>query len=308
MRLFVTGITGAIGAPTLRALLAAGHDVRAAVRNEDKAERLRAAGGDAVVVDLFDADAVRDAVGGTEAIVHLATNVPAMRKMAFPPAWKTHNRLRTEATTNLLGAARAHGIGRFVKESVTFVYPDRGDTWIDETVEPNVGRSLVPTIEGEQMTEAFTAGGGAGVVLRFGLFYGADNRGTDEWLRLGRLGLTQLAGPPGGYMSSIHLDDVATAVAAAVTVEPGLYNVADDEPLTRREYADAFAAAFDLGRLRITPGGVLRAIAGSSAKALTASQRVSNRKFRSASGWAPAYPNARDGWAAIAAARSRTTE
>ena len=230
MKLFVTGVTGAIGAPTLRALLADRHEVRAVARNDDKAERLRAAGADAVVVDLFDADAVRNAVAGAEAIVHLATNVPPMAKMAFPPAWKTHNRLRTEATAHLLDAARAQGITRFVKESITFVYPDGGDSWIDETVAPTVGRFLEPTVEGEQMVEAFTADGGEGVVLRFGLFYGRDNRGTDEWLRLGRRGLTQLAGRPDSYMSSIHLDDVATAVAAALTVAPGMYNVTDDEP------------------------------------------------------------------------------
>jgi hypothetical protein len=35
----------------------------------------------------------------------------------------------------------------------------------------------------------------------------------------------------------------------------------------------------------------------------TASQRVSNRKFREASGWAPAYPSVREGWAAIGAER-----
>jgi nucleoside-diphosphate-sugar epimerase len=310
MKVLATGLTGAIGPATLRALLAAGHDVRAVARTDEKAARLRAAGAEPVVVDVFDPEALRRAVAGSDAILHLATNVPPMRKMALPIAWRTHNRLRTEVTASLLDAARTHGIGRVVKESITFVYPDRGDEWIDESVEPEVGRFLEPTIEGERMVAELNTHGSAGVVLRFGLFYGADNRGTDEMLRLARLRMTQLAGRPDSYMSSIHLDDVGSAVAAALDVEGGVYNVVDDEPLTRRAYADAFADAFGFGHLRIAPGALLRLTAGSSAKALTASQRVSNRKFRDAAGWAPVMPNARDGWAVIAAARGvkSTTE
>jgi NAD dependent epimerase/dehydratase family enzyme len=104
-------------------------------------------------------------------------------------------------------------------------------------------------------------------------------------------------------MSSIHTEDAATAVVAGLAAPGGIYNVVDDEPLTRREYVDAFAAAFGLEHLRLTPPGALRAVAGSAAKALTASQRVTNRHFKHTTGWAPAYPSAREGWAAIGAAR-----
>ena len=43
---------------------------------------------------------------GSEAIVHIATNVPTLSKMARPKGWAMHNRLRTEATRNLVDAAR----------------------------------------------------------------------------------------------------------------------------------------------------------------------------------------------------------
>jgi hypothetical protein len=48
---------------------------------------------------------------------------------------------------------------------------------------------------------------------------------------------------------------------------------------------------------------MLRAVGGKNAKSLVASQRVSNRRFRDVTGWAPAYRSAREGWVAIAAAR-----
>ena len=142
------------------------------------------------------------------------------------------------------------------------------------------------------------------MVLRFGLFYGPEAHARpmrrSAWRGSAPLPTT---GRPDSYLSSIHVDDAASAVVAALGAPAGVYNVVDDEPLTRREYADAFAAAFDLPHLRIAPAGMMRAVGGSSARALTASQRVSNRRFREATGWAPAYRSAREGWAAIGAAR-----
>ena len=92
-------------------------------------------------------------------------------------------------------------------------------------------------------------------MLRFGLFYGgAGNRGTDENLRLARWRRSQIAGDPGNYMSSIHCDDVATAVVAALGVPTGVYNVTDDEPLTRGDYLAAFGAAFGIKPPKPTPG------------------------------------------------------
>lgn len=307
MKLFVTGATGALGGPLVPALLAGGHDVRAVARDDAKAARLRSAGAEPVVVDLFDADAVRRAVAGSDAILHLATSVPPMAKMASLRAWKTNNRLRTEATANLLAAAREHGVARFVKESITFTYPNRGDDWIDESVPLDTGmKAFEPTVEGEHLVEAFRAEGGEGTVLRFGAFYGPDNRMVDDALRVAKLHLSILAGSPDTYVSSIHVTDGASAVVGALTAAPDTYNVVDDEPLTRRAYTDAFAAAFELPHLRMMPAGPMRAISGSAAKALTASQRVSNKRFRDAAGWAPIYPSAREGWAAIGAARDRS--
>ncbi len=307
MRLLLTGATGVLGRPTLRGLLDAGHDVRAVVRDDAKAKRVAALGAEPVAVDLFDHDAVVGAVGGVDAVVHLATNVPPMSKMAFPPAWRTHNRLRTDATRNLLDGARAHGVKRFVKESITFTYPDRGDEWIDESVPPDESaKMLQPTLEGERLVARFGVDDGRGVVLRFGLFYGPENRSTDEMLGLARARIGPLPGAARGFVSSIHVEDAATAVLSALDAPSGVFNVVDDEPLTRRDYTDAFAAAFDLPKLRITPGAAMRVVGGAGAKALISSQRVSNQRMRSTTGWAPAYPSAREGWVAVSATRSTT--
>jgi nucleoside-diphosphate-sugar epimerase len=301
MKVFVTGGTGVIGGPTVKRLIEAGHEVRAAARREEAAEMLRVAGAEPVPVDLFDADAVRAAVVGSEAIAHLATNVPPMPQLLRAKGWATHNRLRTEATRHLVDAARAAGIGRIVKESITFVYADGGDAWLDEsaplTAKPGL---MAPALEGEQIAAELVDAGGAAVVLRFGLFYGGANRGTEEMLRLARWRASMVAGKGSAYMSSLHAHDAATAVVGALEAPSGIYNVCDDEPLTRRNALDAFSTAFGLGRLRTNPAWAIRLLAGQAAGSLVASQRVSNQKLRSTTGWAPRYPSLREGWSAEA--------
>jgi len=304
MRVFLTGATGAIGPATVRRLLENGHQVRAVARTDDKAAQLRAQGADPVAVDLFDGEALKSAVDGCEAVLHLATNVPPLRRMSSKKGWATHNSLRTTATELLVDAAVTTGVTTFVKESVTFVYPDSGDAWIDETTRPDESIEMLrPTLEGERIVGRFTAGGGRGIVLRFGLFYGPTARGTDEALRLARWRMSMVGGKPEAYLSSVHTDDAAAAAVAALDAPAGIYNAVENEPVTRRDYLDAFSAAFGVGRLRPMPTWLVKLVSGSAAAAVIRSWRVSNKKLRDATGWSPRYPSVREGWPAVARER-----
>jgi nucleoside-diphosphate-sugar epimerase len=304
MNVFLTGATGAIGPATVRGLLEAGHHVRAVARTDEKAAQLRAQGADPVAVDLFDADGVKSAVDGCEAVMHLATHVPPLRKMGTKNGWSEHNRLRTTANELLIDAALTTGAHTYVKESVSFVYPDGGAAWIDETTPPDESVAmLAPTLEGERMVDRFTAGGGRGIVLRFGSFYGPTARMVDEALRLARFRMSMVGGTPDAYVSSIHTDDVASASVAALDAPAGIYNVVDDDPVTRREYLDDFSSAFGVRRLRPMPTWLVKLASGSAAAAVIRSWRVSNKKLRDATGWSPKFSSVREGWPAVAAER-----
>jgi nucleoside-diphosphate-sugar epimerase len=87
----------------------------------------------------------------------------------------------------------------------------------------------------------------------------------------------------------------------------GVYNVVEDEPLTRREYVDAFERAFGFRRLRFIPPTIVKLAAGAPARTVMRSQRVGNTAFRHATGWAPAMRSAVDGWAAVAAERKESS-
>jgi nucleoside-diphosphate-sugar epimerase len=151
--------------------------------------------------------------------------------------------------------------------------------------------------------QRFSAQGGRGVSLRFGLFYGPETRSTGEQLSLARKGLAPFPGAPDAYLSSIHTDDAATAVVAALDLPTGVYNVCD-EPVRRRDAANALAAAFGLRKQHFVPKGLVKLATRNSSDVLMRAQRVANAKFRAATGWQPKYRSLREGWPAVAAARS----
>jgi nucleoside-diphosphate-sugar epimerase len=301
---FVVGATGVLGRGTVARLLEAGHDVRALARNDARAKEIAAMGAAPVVADVYDRDAMTIAVAGADTLVHIATRIPPATRMRSASAWAENTRLRVEGTKVLVDAALAAGVRRVVAESITFVYADGGSEWLDEHAPVAATPGLQPVIVLENEVARFTASGDgrAGIALRFGSFYGPDARSTDEYLALARTHLAPVLGPAGGYVSSIHTDDAANAIVASLAVPAGIYNVVDDVPLTRREYADAFATAFGLRRLRLMPQPIVRLVGGGAVEALVRSQRVSNTALKS-NGWAPATPSAVDGWAEVAAAR-----
>jgi nucleoside-diphosphate-sugar epimerase len=92
-------------------------------------------------------------------------------------------------------------------------------------------------------------------------------------------------------------DDAASAVVEALHVPGGIYNVVEDEPLTRQQFAEALAAISGLPVPRLPPPWLSK-LAGSLGELLARSLRISNRKLRAACAWAPRYPSAREGWQA----------
>jgi len=100
------------------------------------------------------------------------------------------------------------------------------------------------------------------------------------------------------YLSSNYVEDAGRSVLAALNVPADTYNIVDDEPVTKRVYADALAAAVGKKALLRFPGR-LALLLGSNTVGLTSSLRVSNERFKTASDWTPIYPSAREGWKAM---------
>lgn len=295
MRVFVTGGTGVVGTRAIPALVAAGHEVTAVARSAAKAELVRSLGAAPVEVDLFDPDAVKAAVVGHDAVANLATRIPPLSRSARAEAWVDNDRIRREASRNLVDAALAAGATRLVQEAIAFPYVDNGSAWIDESHPIDHVGVFAAAGEAEAQARRFTSEGGDGVALRFAQFYAPDAAHTVAFNRAARWRINPFVGDPEAYVSSVHAEDAGSAVAAALEAPAGTYNVADDEPLTRREAGLVLAAANGVRRVHTLPRA-LQAMGPSSARALTSSLRVSNARFRAATGWAPAHPSVRGSW------------
>jgi nucleoside-diphosphate-sugar epimerase len=296
MRVFVLGATGAIGTPTIPALVAAGHDVSALARSHAKADVLRRAGATAVEISLFDADSLTSAFEGHDAVVNLATHLPGGAGFLFRSAWRENTLVRAGGSASAVEAATRTGITRFVQESVSMLYADGGAEWLDESapVAPETFSSA-GNLAAERNVNAID-----GVILRFGLFIGPTAASATQLLGLARMRVTPVLGRPDGYVSSIHVDDGARAVVAALDAPAGIYNVVDDNPLTKAAYADALAAAVGRRALVRAPGRAARVL-GDRAASLTGSRRVTNERYRDVTRWTPAHQTAKEAWFATAA-------
>jgi 2-alkyl-3-oxoalkanoate reductase len=298
MRIFVAGATGVIGRRVVPRLVDAGHQVTGAARTPANQAALDRMGAASARVDLFTPATLTEAVRGHDTVVNLATHVPPSSRAFLPGAWRETDRIRRVGAANLMEAALAGGATRFIQESFAPIYPDRGEEWIDERAPVRPGRYNRGVIDAEAAAEHFTRSGRTGIALRFAFLYGADSDFTRDAIRLVRKGWAPVLGRPEGFISSMSHDDAAAAVIAALAAGAGTYNVADDEPMRRRDFSDALAKVLGVGSPRLLPAW-LTYVTGSLGDVLGRSQRISNRKLRAECGWFPRYPSMREGCQAV---------
>ena len=220
MRIFLAGAAGVIGRRLTPLLIAAGHDVAGTTRSAAKARAIKQQGAEPAVVDVFDQQALRDAVAASrpELVINQLTDLPQV----FDPARRAESlernaRLRIEGTANLVAAAVATGARRLISQSIAFIYADGPEPHAesDPLASPDGGDLNALTARGVRALEDLTlhSPGIDGVVLRYGRLYGP---GTWFAQATGR-------GP-------LHVDAAAQAALLAVSRgSPGIYNIAEDD-------------------------------------------------------------------------------
>jgi nucleoside-diphosphate-sugar epimerase len=296
MRLLVTGTTGALGAEVVPRLVAQGHEIDAVVRISGTHEPLVSTVARVVSLDVFDPAAVRSALHGVDGIVHLATSIPPLSRMHRAAAWATNDRLRDEATRTLVDAALAADVEAVVFPSITFNYADGGDSWLDE--DAPLDPPFAPTrsaLAAEGHLARFTSAGRRGVVLRLARLYG-PGRASAEVAAMARHGRMIVIGRGANLVSSLHVEDAGSALAAGIRLPAGIYNVADDRPRTALELAEATVTGLAGRGIRRVPTPLARILLGSATRLLTVSQRVDAGRLRRATGWQPRHPDASAWW------------
>jgi nucleoside-diphosphate-sugar epimerase len=309
MKVFVAGATGVIGRRLVPRLMEAGHGVVGGTRSEARAAALRAAGAEAVVVDVFDAAGLTEKVkaAAPEAVIHELTDIPTqLDPKRFAEQFAGNDRVRTEGTRNLMAAAKAAGVRRVVAQSVAFAYAPEGP-WVkseEDRLYLDAPQPFGPTVRAVADLEDQVLGGEGieGVVLRYGLFYGPDT----AYAAGGQIGQMvkkrrfPVVGSGEGRASFIHIEDAAAATVAALErARPGVYNIADDEPAPVREWLPVYAEILGARRPRHVPAWLGRLVAGQYAVYLMTQIRgASNEKAKREFAWTPIHSTWRRGFRA----------
>jgi UDP-glucose 4-epimerase len=178
MKALVTGGAGFIGSNLVDALVARGDEVTvvdnlATGRRENLEDALQN-GATLEEVDIREAEAVGDVVGRTkpDVIFHLAAQIDVRKSVADPA---NDARINVEGTINVLSAAQAHGVGRFVNTSSGGAIYGEGrqiPAPEDHPIAPEAPYGLSKFCA-EQYCEIFTRLHGLSTVsLRYGNVYG----------------------------------------------------------------------------------------------------------------------------------------
>jgi len=250
MKIFVAGGTGAIGRPLIVELLAKGHGVVALTRSPEKAQALVKQGLEPAIADVFDADAVKAAVtrAQPEVVIEQLTALPkTYTRESMNAAAVLTNRIRLEGGANVLAAARAAGVRRYLRQSVAF-YAIPGPGLADEETPLAFDASPAVAAGVRELTELeHRLLGNAnieGIILRYGFFYGPGtwfhpDGDVAEQVRQQKF---PVVGNGEGVWSWLHIEDAAIAtIAATEQGNPGIYLIANDQPLAVGEWLPAFA-------------------------------------------------------------------
>ena len=290
MKIFVAGGTGAIGRPLIAALLAKGHAVVALTRASEKTQALVEQGVEPAIADVFDTDAVKAVVrrAQPEVVIEQLTALPrtyTRESMSAAAAFNT--RIRLEGGANVLAAAQAAGVRRYLRQSIAFwAVPGAGlaDEQTPLAFDASPGVAADARVVSELEQRLLGNPNIEGIALRYGFLYGP---GT--WFNLDgdvaqqvRQQRFPIVGNGAGVWSWLHIEDAASAtVAAAAQGDPGIYLVANDRPLAVREWLPAFARSLDAPQPpRITVEEALKASGADTVYYGTRMRGVSNAKAK----------------------------
>jgi uncharacterized protein YbjT (DUF2867 family) len=154
MRIFLAGASGVIGQRLIPRLVEAGHVVGGMTRSSSKTELLAQLGAEPILCDVFDRDALIQAVHdfNPDVILNELTDLPDEAEKIADHR-ELNARIRTEGNQNVIEAARQSGSPKILAQTVAWQLPDGPEAL------------AVAELERSVLAEG-------GVVLSYGQFYG----------------------------------------------------------------------------------------------------------------------------------------
>jgi nucleoside-diphosphate-sugar epimerase len=198
-----------------RRLDAAGWTIRGTCRKPARKAALGALG---ISAALFDGDTPMDPADLLQGATHVLLSIPPGAE--GDPAFRQH-------AQDIAAAGTVKWVGYF---STTGVYGNRDGDWVDETSDLRPGNERSQRrVDAERDWLSWGDRHGISVqIFRLPGIYGPGRSAVDQV----KSGTARRISKPGHVFSRIHVEDIATTVAASIArAQPGgIYNVCDDEP------------------------------------------------------------------------------
>lgn len=262
----MTGGSGFIGGVLIRRLVRDGWAVNALARSERSADKVRGAGAEPVIGDLFDVEAMHAGASGCEYAFHAAATT-----VEWGPR-EEYVRGNVDGTRIALEACRAASVRRFVHVGTeAALLAGQALVNVDETapLRPD-SKAHYPATKAvaEQAVLDANGDGFETVVVRPRLVWGPD----DETIlpiakKMVEEGRFAWIGGGGHLTSTTHQDNaIEGLVLAAENGRPGnAYFVTDGEPVVFRDFFSALLATAGLEPpKRNIPAGLANALAATS--------------------------------------------
>jgi len=286
MRIFLTGATGYIGAAVLDALVRAGHDVTALVRDNEKAARVSARGGRPVIGNLADPESFRGSAEAQDGYVHTAYDSasgrgPAIDRAVLEALLAAAKRPRT--------AGSAAPARRFLIYTSGVWVIGRSPDPVDETASLNPIDLVAWRIDHERVVVDASSDRLRTVVVRPGVVYGGAQGIVGDLFKQATNGLVRVVGDGNNHWPLIYDRDLADLYArlAANDDAAGVYHANDEGDERVNDIVSAIVPYLAVRPdVRHVPIDEARSKMGAYADALALDQVVRSPRAR-ALGWAP---------------------
>lgn len=266
-KIFVAGATGLIGTKLTKRLLEEGYEVAGLTRSQQGKAKLEDQGITGFIGDVLKADTVESAIASykPDIIINEITDL----KQADMSA---NTRVRKEGTKNIVTAALNNDVQHIQSQSIAFLYEGGQGLATEETPldYQSTGERKV-TVDGVEALEQETARIPHHIILRYGLLYGPETWFGKDGMIYNQF-IDGSVSMSNGIQSFIHIDDAVETAIQALSFEPGIYNVTDDNPVDGETWAKWYAQLLNVNpTLNIEP-------------AADHERGASNQKFRQQGG------------------------
>ncbi|MGE4056813.1 MAG: NAD-dependent epimerase/dehydratase family protein [Vicinamibacterales bacterium] len=286
MRIFLTGATGHVGGAVLDALLRAGHEVTALVRNGDRAGEIAARGVRPVLGDLGDVESYAAAADAHDGYIHAGFD-------QSPARCADVDRLAVQ--TLLAAARRPRTASATAPARRWFIYTSTLSVLgrVPDAVAENAPVNPIPLVAWRPGHEELVLNANSDslrtIVIRSGVVYGGASGAVADLLTAASNGLIRVVGDGGNRWPLVYDHDLADLYAklAAHDEASGIYHANDEADERVNDIVAAIADHLpSRPDVRHVPLDEARVRLGHQAEALSLDQVVRGPRARTI-GWAP---------------------